>query len=352
MKIHHLLFLFCLIACGTEVENDPNLRVISFTHEDLKVVNLHGEKIVLEGILYPRRILIKEGKLILSDRSMDKQLYIYDLSTFKLLSKKAVNGFGPGEISVIWKLVDIGEKSKIWAYDVERSSYFRFDLNDDNPLADLEHRDVEGFFMVGDMTWASDSTFLVTMVDGDTQYFELNLKGDTLSSWGSWKNYELKKDIPSSVTSSMHQGVLRVNISNRRGVRAGRLRPYVDVYNIDTQQGVSFRGPVDDFPEYGVEYSMGYPMPAMNHKTQKRYYFDSFAGDNYVYALYSGTLNENIYDIPGQIIVFNYEGSVVKSFQLDIPVAVFTVDEKEKKIYGITRDENPGVAVFDYKGLL
>jgi len=33
-------------------------------------------------------------------------------------------------------------------------------------------------------------------------------------------------------------------------------------------------------------------------------------------------------------------------------VAVFTVDEKEKKIYGITRDENPGVAVFDYKGLL
>lgn len=352
MKIHYLLFLFCLISCTTQVENDPNLQIVSFTHEDLEVVKLKGEKIELEGILYPRRIMVKEDKLILSDRSLDRQMYIYDLYNYSLISKKGINGFGPGEISVIWKLVDIGEIGKIWAYDTERNSYFRFDLNDENPLADLEHRDIQGFFMAADMTWASDSTFWVTMVDGDTQYFELNLKGDTLNSWGNWKSYEMKKDIPASVTSSMHQGALQANIKNRQGVRAGRLCPYVDVYNFDTQKGVSFRGPVEDYPEYGVEYSMGYPMPAMNHKTQKRYYFDSFAGDNYAFALYNGALIENTNDQPGQIIVFNYEGSVVKSFQLDFPISNFIVDEKENKIYGITRDENPGVAVFDYKGLL
>jgi hypothetical protein len=49
-----------------------------------------------------------------------------------------------------------------------------------------------------------------------------------------------------------------------------------------------------------------------------------------------------------RVLVFSYEGGVKQAFDLDHALLSFTVDEENRKFYGITYDSDPNVVVFDF----
>jgi hypothetical protein len=49
-----------------------------------------------------------------------------------------------------------------------------------------------------------------------------------------------------------------------------------------------------------------------------------------------------------RIFEIDYQGNILNHFHIDYPLMGFTVDEANRKIYGVTIDEDPGIVEFDY----
>ncbi|MCH7414305.1 TolB-like 6-bladed beta-propeller domain-containing protein [Belliella sp. R4-6] len=308
--------------------------------------HLQGNKLNLERLGDARRIFFKEGKLVVAEKSNTYQLHIFAEPDFNKVSAKGYNGYGPGELTNVWKMEDRGEPGKFWAYDLEQKSYYRFDLNDTNILADKEYSRLEPFFFVSEMAWASDSSIWARMVDKDDQYFELALSGDTIAKWGKWQDYADRPDTPSSVLASLHSGKMHVNLDKRIGVIAGVSRDYIEIVNLNTLEKIQLFGPENAYPEYEVSYSTGYPMP-IRSSNNKTYYFDNFPGEEYIYLSYFGEQGNKRSDINPKLILLNYHGEIKKVFQLDKPIVSMAIDEENNRVFGLSYEKEPGVYLYN-----
>jgi len=128
---------------------------------------------------------------------------------------------------------------------------------------------------------------------------------------------------------------------------AGRLRDYIDVLDKASGKILSIRGPIDEIPEFEVDYSQGYPMAAV--LSDRVSCFGSFAGKSLLYALYIGKDYKYISDSykPNRIFVFDYQGNIVWHYTLDYPLTSFTLDEENGIIYGLTINQEPNVVAFE-----
>lgn len=67
------------------------------------------------------------------------------------------------------------------------------------------------------------------------------------------------------------------------------------------------------------------------------YYENLVAGDEYVYALYSGDrLDDTEKNHSSEIEIYDWEGTPCELLHLDVPVAWFTVDEENRTIYAVS----------------
>ena len=72
----------------------------------------------------------------------------------------------------------------------------------------------------------------------------------------------------------------------------------------------------------------------------KRYIYDLYGGYSEVAYRKTEILAKTVY-------ILTKKGEMVARLDLDKSVISITVDEKLGKIYGITTDKEPGIAVFD-----
>lgn len=74
------------------------------------------------------------------------------------------------------------------------------------------------------------------------------------------------------------------------------------------------------------------------------YYENLYAGDEYVYGLYSGKrLDDTEKEHSSMIEVYTWDGEPVRLLELDVPAAYFAVDENAKTVYAV----NPEVSEED-----
>ena len=67
------------------------------------------------------------------------------------------------------------------------------------------------------------------------------------------------------------------------------------------------------------------------------YYENLVAGDEYVYALYSGDrLDDTEKNHSSKIEIYDWEGTTRALLHLDVPVAWYTVDEDSRTIYAVS----------------
>lgn len=130
-------------------------------------------------------------------------------------------------------------------------------------------------------------------------------------------------------------------------ILAGTARDYIDVLDKASGKILSIRGPVDEIPEFEVDYSQGYPMAAV--LSDRVSYFSSFAGKSLIYALYIGKDYKYISDSDklNRMFVFDYQGNIVNHYALDYPLTGFTVNEERGIIYGLTIGQEPNVVAFN-----
>jgi hypothetical protein len=352
-----LLLIIISFSCSGSKEN-PN--VIFFSETDLPdAITLKGIKYDFSQLINPRTILFKEGYLIVGESKTvtDNKIHIIDIEEKKYIFNKGKDGLGPGEITMVATIEDRGQEGEFWTYDFEQTIFSRFDLYNENQLAEEQLNKHESSFFITDMCWASDSSLLANRVEGWTKYYEISISGETLKQFGSWKDMVdyreypkgIKKDeLESNVVSSIHQGNIRGNPAKEFFIKAGVQVDYIDIVNLKEQEIKTLIGPSNKIQDMTIGYSVGYQMPGMKEDIQV--YRDSYAGKDSFFALF---LNKpyKLMSEPNnlnRIFEFDYTGKILAQYQLDYPLLEFTVDENGRRFFGITYDAEPNIVEFKF----
>ncbi|MBS4071818.1 MAG: hypothetical protein KGZ90_10850 [Algoriphagus sp.] len=337
-----------LVGCSSGKTEES----IYFKESDLPIeVLLKAEKLKLNGLQNPRQIHVNEQFIVVSQPNQDLMLNVYDKKGHLLINQLGKNGVGPGEISYVRTIESLDDPYDIWVYDSQYKSYHVYDLRDTTTaISKKSFNRNESFFYIGEMALLSDSSVWAIMMDKETQYFILGFENDTLASFGNWLTYDSRKDIPASTISSMHQGRMGVNRKGRYGVRAGLFRDYIDIVDLSEGKVTTLFGPSNHMTPYTVEYSQGYPMPKIDEKEARAHYYNVFAGEKSMFLLYyGGAINElGNSDRKMRIFEIDYSGKILSNFVLDQNIQSFSIDESEKKIYGVSMDSEPNIITFNY----
>ncbi|WP_026956352.1 BF3164 family lipoprotein [Algoriphagus vanfongensis] len=353
-----LLLALTFWACS---DSDPSDGAIYFTEEDLPApIQLRGVKYDIPEILNPRGLMLKDQYAVVFERKneYDNKFHIIDLESGSYLRSKGIHGMGPGETTTITQIEDAGEKNKVWAYNPEVRKFSKYDLLDTNRLAEDEFRSPETEFFITSATWAQDQTLLANLVDGWTKYLHLTTSGDTLATFGNWKDMIEGKELPNgykqedldaNLVSTIFQGTLKSDPTKSHFVFAGKVADFIEIIDLKNESSKLIYGPTHTIPYFKISYSIGYQMADFGRESTSRYMDVSPVKDSF-FALFYGKTYRELSDSENlnRIFEFDYEGNLLNQYQLDYPVYGIEVDEKNRAIYAVTVDREPNLVRFDY----
>ncbi|SFT68457.1 TolB-like 6-blade propeller-like [Algoriphagus locisalis] len=356
------IFAFSIILLAfSACEQNVSDGAIYFTEEDLpQAIDLVGEKYNIPEIVNPRGLMIKDDFAVVFERKKeyDDKFHIIDLESGSYIGSKGIHGLGPGETTTITQIEDAGEEDKVWAYNPEVRKFSKYDLLDTNKLAEEEFRSPETEFFITYATWANDQTLLANLVDGWTKYLHLTTTGDTLSTFGDWKDMIRGKELPNgykeedldaNLVSTIFRGTLKGDPSKKYFVNAGKKADFIEIIDLVNKSSKIIYGPTQDFPEFKISYSVGYQMADFGRNSTTRY-MDVYPGNESFYVLFNGKTYKEISEADNlnRIFEFDYDGNILNQYQLDYPLFGIAVDEESRAIYGVTIDREPNLVRFDY----
>lgn len=353
--LSYSVFMGCK-SSSSEIDN------LNFTENDLPTARiLESYKYNFPEILNPRGIAIVGDKAVVFERknTSNKKFHIVDLREEVYLGYMGIHGMGPGEITVITKVEGLQDPNKILTYDPELNVFSVFNLLDSSRLAESQFRAPATAFFITDAAFTSDTSFIAHVVDGWTKYLHLTISGDTLGTFGNWKDMIRGRELPNgykeeeldaNLVSNVFQGTLRVNPSKSYAVKSGNKVDYLEIVRLSDQSITTLIGPTHEIQDFKISMSVGYQMPAFPLETTTTRYLDVFAGEKSFFVLFSGKSYRQISEMTNLNRVFelDYSGKILGQYQLDYPLLGFTVDEKNRRIYGVTTDEEPNLVRFEY----
>lgn len=331
-----------LSACGER--GNENYKIMKFSTEDVaKSTFLPGRKFNYNKLLSPRRLMVLGDRLVVTDRNQNALIHILDPANNQHLRILGKAGEGPGEIGAGGLLLRGIEPSTFWSHFTNTKTLSLFSVNDTSKLAIKQVKQDENLFITTYVSWISDTSLMALRADYPEKFVEYNLKGQVLKTYGSWEEM-IDQKVPISIISSLHQGKLTSSPDRKYFGFACVNRDMIEVLNHTNGKITSIRGPVNNINQFEVDNTPGYPMLSLGPGF-KKYYADSFFGEEKIYALYSGEAASE--SGATTVFVFNYTGELIHSYKLEIPIGAITVDERINTIYGISTDESPNIVSFD-----
>lgn len=339
-----------LISCVEKNENivlSKNFAFDSFPVETL----LKGEKVIFEYVLNPNKILLKDGFLVVSEEGYGNLLHIIKQDGFLYQRSIGKQGQGPGEIkSGIWELDRGIEKGNFWAYDLQAKTFYEYSLEDTSSTSKRSIQQNEAWFLGYSMHWI-DSNEIISYVSRDSYKFGVfDSLGNRISSLGPWSMEKQVDESMGYVLMGLYQGPIEYNITSKILVHASSKFENFTIFDLRTGKIISLEGPGDIKLEYEINTDGNAPFAILNPEIP-RGYIDVFVGEKSVYLAYIGKTYREVQEIgelSRTIFQFDFQGNPLANFQLNFPIKSIAVDELSKKIYAVTDDNDPGIAVFNY----
>lgn len=360
MKIRILLIWLVsvsfLSSCSTKKPPD-NYFIKEFKNEDVPLKRtLNGKKMNISGLIFPRRILNLKDHLIVSEhKTVDTLIHIIDKRNGQIVRSVGILGFGPGEIDMPWGLYPVGSDGKeFYALSLMQKKLDIFHIDTQSAYSTKTFEFNEIMPLGKDFLISSDSTIMSVLVDGNDKFVEFDFEGKVIQRYGTWDHMLDDRNLPESIISAIHQGMFNVQMSRNYYSLACIDVDRIELLNKEKQTITSIRGPIHHIPKFTVDHSSGFSKPFVDIKTIKYCYTNTVFGENQIYALFSGS---SAYEVNkatngkfnNDIYVFDLDGNIKEHYQLDYTIANLAVDEKERKFYGITFNEDPAdIIVFDF----
>jgi hypothetical protein len=354
--VFYIILISVLGGCKDVNEDEIiGYKKVNFSKADLpNPIEMHGKKLEFDQFLNPRHILVIDDHLIVAENGLEDIFYIYDLDNLDFLKSIGSNGVGPGEITACANLQKGDQQGEFWADDAFQKTYLKFDVNSDSKLAKDEVKQGESLTMAVQMAHSSDSTLMTILMHGKKMFVDFSFDGDTINTYSSWDRLmKNERDLPMHVITNVLQGTFTSSWDRKYFALSGIFKDYIEILNRETGNILSIRGPANIDPEFSIDYSRGFETPIFE-KGWSTQYNKSHLGKSSIFSLYYGKSYEEVYGNNNGVVnifEFDYDGNIINNYLINYPLISFSVDEKRKKIYGISKDEDPNVVVFEYGGI-
>jgi hypothetical protein len=343
------LILLSLISCDFGKPKSP----FDFPANKLPEFSLSSEKVYLPELINPMNINQKNDLLVVFELyriSEDKPLvHLVRKKDLSYFGSKGKTGFGPNEITDA-ELFDSGfDDSTFWVYSSISKRMSEFSLIDSGRQSINQFKQPEGMYMMYNMYFTSDSTFLCISASDENKLIELDINGNRKMGFGKWEKIPARLDLDNYLLGTLNKGWFRASPDKKLFVKAGIFRDRLEFFDFEEKKFYQVDGPKLELPKFTIAGSSA--NSALIFDPQEPYgHRDIAFGESYIYDLYGGYNEMHIQQtnvIAKTVYVLTTKGDMVAKLDLDRSVRSITVDESLGKIYGITTDEDPGIAVFD-----
>lgn len=323
---------------------------VDFNPEKLTSYFLVSEKLDSTNILNPRRLFCKNGfLLVIEDYRMPPDLpliHIFKKDPLKYFNSKGKSGLGPFEAQSVEVLNPGSNDSTFVMYSGMDRKYIEYNIYDSSMLGIREFKVPDFDTPLGSFYFSPDSIFVGIPTYDENKFLEVDKKGKKINGFGEWEKIEGKKDMSFYHHFHLNQGWFKSDDDFNLLVNALIFRDRIEIFDLKTKEIKIIDGPSNELPEFNF---YGANMPLDIPLSNPYRYRDVFISENRIYALYGG-LTESHYKETGElakkIFVFSRSGDPILMFDLDRSVHSIVVDEELNKIFALTTDENPGIAVF------
>lgn len=347
-----LLFMAC-------AEKNEHPYEKSFTLDSFPVQKkLESRKYNFDEILTATLITIKNDKLIISENYRGgsgpdrKLLHIIQKDSMKYLNSKGKQGYGPGEIISIRSFDHGWNDSTIWAYDLNEKKFHEYSLDDTVTTSIQTFKQNEQSFFAISWNWLTPDTFVGRMMN-DSHAFAVfdtaNVLQRKLAPWFEEKEVD---EYQGYILGDIRQGQTAYNREKNLLVHAQINSDIVEIIPVDSSsEKITVSGPISEPLKYEIRGS-GRNIGADISMENTWAYTNVFLGKESIFLVYLGypraeSIGKNA-KMSNEIFELDYDGNPIAYYQLDRQIYSIAVDDKERKIFAVTFDENPGIAVFEY----
>lgn len=317
-----------LLACSF-CTNRPNFSD--------KEQNIFGTEVEIGSLVgRPTEIVCLDSLLLFYDRFDKQTISVFDFKNNQFIRRFLNEGRAPGEVIVPLKLLTSNRNKKLYVFQLQTGIMHEYNIYDIvNTKSEILNFQKYIFKDRPAIIKKIDNAFVGIGLHEDNRYHLYTKYGDFVNSFG---NYPFAgKHMNSNDRFFIYQGSLCSNPDGNFFAMGSSYCDNLEFYSVEQNQATLIK----KYESYDVkaQYQGGIIINddcVMNYKA-------SYGNGKYCYMLYSGkTYFENKRRTYGgrKIIVFNWEGNYIKSFEADKDIISFCVNEDNSEIFAITSDDN------------
>lgn len=340
------LFLFGLFSCGrNNISNDFILN-----EKKLEEIKLLSDKLYFDKIIDPRKINLMGRQLIIFENHRISSelplIHLVDVNSWKYNLSKGVIGDGPGEM-ISATFFDPGfEENSFFVYSGMSKKISEFNFSDSSLYPIRQFNQPNNMFSIVYINMLTDSTFIGVSVNDPNKIIEFDINGNRIAGYGNWEVLPNWEEFSNFNHFILNSGWFKSDRELGLYVKACNFRDRLEIFNYKSKSFKIIDGPDLELPRfelYGPNVPLNIPI-----ENPFRYRDVAFSS-RYVFGLYGGINMEN-YKATGKlaekIFVFSHDGEPLFKLTLDRSLQGIAVNETKGEIYGLTTDEDPGIAVF------
>lgn len=348
-KLFLVIFLIAFSSCQEKYE-DSNYRIIK--EEDFKNISITSKKYYFEEIINPSNIGLVGSNVFISEAwrvpEEHPRIHIIDSKDWSYDKPKGKHGEGPLEITDASFLYKGNDSDTFWTYSMNRRKLVEYSISDSTLLGKSEWRMSDSMTNLWFLTPATDSSYLGISREDKNRILEFDKAGNRIGGYGDWEKVKDRPDLNDYQLSELNSSFLKGNSEEGLFIRVGLRRDRLEIFDYRDKSFIVIDGPDLELPPFelidagGIEHLYLGPDP-------RYHYRDAFVTGKYVFALYAGVRHSEFNKtavLAEQIWVFNHKGKPLWKLLLDRSIINFVVNEESNEIYGLTTDEDPGIAVF------
>lgn len=346
--LYQLSFVIFLFSCVAELENDST---ISIEITEFKEINLRSEKHYFKEIINASSLALQGNKILISEyHNVPDELprmHIINSSDWTYVRPKGRYGIGPLETKIP-EYIASKDPDKFWVYDYNNRKISTFSFNDSTLLASSDQKIRDPNLGPISLVLAQNGNYLGAPRENENKILEFDSEGNLIGTYGQYERIEEKPELTKLQISLLNGGRFGGNAKIGIYVRASVFRELFEIFDYKTKKFISVIGPDPKLPKFEYHESKFGGMLSFAPDVPTKYQGIAVS-ERYIFALYSGYSHLDYADSglsAKEIRVFDLKGNPKWRFILDRSISELAINEQTKEIYGLTTDEDPGIAVF------
>ncbi|PZX58382.1 TolB-like protein [Algoriphagus ratkowskyi] len=352
LYLFSLVFIFC--SCVSESENESTITIEVNDFEEIK---LSSEKHYFEEIINPSSLALQGDMVLISEyhNVPDEfpRIHIINSKDWTYDKPKGRYGKGPLE-TAIPEFIGSKDPDNFWVYDYNNRKISTFLFNDTILLASSDRKITDPSMGPISLVLAPNGNYLGSPRENENKILEFVPEGKLIGTYGKHERLKEKPELKNFQISLLNGGRFGGNPTIGIYVIASVYRDLLEIFDYHTANFISVIGSGTKLPEFEYHESKFGGMLSFAPDVPTKYQGISIS-EQYIFALYSG-YSPLDYSNSGltakEIRVFDLEGNPKWRFILDRSVSQISINEQTHEIYGLTTDENPGIAVFKISKVL